>query len=543
MSNPLLAIQDLHVAFRDEESLRAVVNGVSFSIDQGETLALVGESGSGKSVTAQSILRLLPPHKVCYPGGAIRYAGADLLHCSERQLREIRGNRIAMVFQEPMTSLNPLHTLEKQIGEVLRLHKNQSGMAARTRIVELLELVGIDEPASRLRSYPHELSGGQRQRVMIAMALACEPQLLIADEPTTALDVTVQLKILDLLKDLQQRLGMALLLISHDLNLVRRIADRVCVMRDGRIVEQNACEVLFRQPQHAYTQQLLDAEPNQAPVERDEVAAPLLSVENLRVQFSRRGGWLGRRSQPLRAVDGVGFELRRGQTLGVVGESGSGKSTLGLAILRLIDSQGGIRFDGQSLDCLSKRQVRPWRRQIQVVFQDPYGSLSPRMSVAQIIGEGLSIHGIGNAQEREASIIEALREVGLDPQSRHRYPHEFSGGQRQRIAIARALVLKPQLILLDEPTSALDRTVQRQIVELLRRLQQRHGLSYLFISHDLAVVKALSHRLLIMRGGVAVEQGDAAAIFAAPRHPYTRALLEAAFQPPASQSKQGALHV
>ncbi|WP_132719245.1 ABC transporter ATP-binding protein [Pseudomonas aeruginosa] len=468
MSENILEIRDLAVEFLSGEQRQRVVEGVSFDIRQGETLALVGESGSGKSVTAHSILRLLPYSVASHPAGSIHYQGEDLLKLPERRLRGIRGNRIAMVFQEPMTSLNPLHTIEKQLAEVLALHKGLGGAKASARILELLELVGIPEPAKRLKAYPHELSGGQRQRVMIAMALACEPQLLIADEPTTALDVTVQLKILDLLKDLQARLGMSLLLI------------------------------------------------------------------NLRVWFPIRKGVFRRTVDHVKAVDGVNFELPRGQTLGIVGESGSGKSTLGLAILRLLESQGGIRFEGTRLDGLAQHDVRPLRREMQVVFQDPYGSLSPRMCVGEIVGEGLRIHRIGSEAEQEQAIIDALVEVGLDPQTRYRYPHEFSGGQRQRIAIARALVLKPALILLDEPTSALDRTVQRQVVELLRQLQGKYNLTYLFISHDLAVVKALSHQLMVVRHGKVVEQGSAEAVFASPQHPYTQQLLEAAFMAPAS---------
>ena len=527
----LIEIRDLAVEFHANDQVQRAVSGVSFDIRKGETLALVGESGSGKSVTAHSILRLLPYPLARHPSGEIRYGGQDLLHASERTLQGIRGNRIAMIFQEPMTSLNPLQPIEKQIAEVLALHKGLTGAAARERILELLALVGIPEPARRLRALPHELSGGQRQRVMIAMALANEPELLIADEPTTALDVTVQLRILDLLKDLQARLGMAMLLISHDLNLVRRIAHRVCVMQRGCIVEQAACEQLFRQPQHPYTRELLAAEPAGIPVASEQAEA-LLEVKDLRVWFPVRKGLLRRATDHIKAVDGIGFSLPRGQTLGVVGESGSGKSTLGLAILRLIQSQGGIRFHGTDLQGLGRAEVRPLRREMQVVFQDPFGSLSPRMSVEQIVGEGLRIHGIGSEQEQQAAIVAVLREVGLDPDTRHRYPHEFSGGQRQRIAIARALILQPALIVLDEPTSALDRTVQRQVVELLRSLQARHGLTYLFISHDLAVVKALSHQLVVMKQGQVVEQGEAAAIFAAPQHPYTQQLLEAAFMAP-----------
>ncbi|MDZ7888341.1 MAG: ABC transporter ATP-binding protein [Pseudomonas sp.] len=529
----LIEVRDLAVEFVSGDQRQRVVEGVSFDIRKGETLALVGESGSGKSVTAHSILRLLPYPIASHPAGSISYAGQDLLHMSEAKLRGIRGNRIAMVFQEPMTSLNPLHSIEKQINEVLRLHKGLSGKAATARTLELLDLVGIPEPRKRLKAYPHELSGGQRQRVMIAMALANEPQLLIADEPTTALDVTVQLKILELLKDLQARLGMALLLISHDLNLVRRIAHRVCVMQRGKIVEQASCEELFRAPQHPYTQELLGAEPRGEPA-ANPPGATMLSVEDLRVWFPIKKGLLRRTVDYVKAVDGINFSLPQGQTLGIVGESGSGKSTLGLAILRLIGSQGAINFRGEALQGLSQHAIRPFRRQMQVVFQDPYGSLSPRMSVSQIVGEGLQIHGMGTEAEQEQAIIDALLEVGLDPATRHRYPHEFSGGQRQRIAIARALVLKPQLILLDEPTSALDRTVQRQVVELLRSLQSKYNLTYLFISHDLAVVRALSHQLMVVKQGQVIEQGPAEQIFAAPQQTYTRQLLEAAFMAPAS---------
>ena len=528
----LIEIRDLAVEFASGKQRQRVVSNVSFDIRRGETLALVGESGSGKSVTAHSILRLLPYPAASHPSGSIRYAGQDLLNISEAKLRKIRGNRIAMVFQEPMTALNPLHTIERQISEILQLHKGLRGAAARSRVLELLELVGIPDPAKRLKAYPHELSGGQRQRVMIAMALANEPELLIADEPTTALDVTVQLKILELLQELQARLGMALLLISHDLNLVRRIAQRVCVMQRGQIVEQSDCEALFSSPQHAYTRELLGAEPSGEPA-GNVPGDTLLSVADLKVWFPIKKGMLRRTVDHVKAVDGINFNLQQGQTLGIVGESGSGKSTLGLAILRLIASQGAIRFKGHVLDGISQHAVRPLRRQMQVVFQDPFGSLSPRMSVGQIIGEGLRIHKLGNEQEQEQAIIDALLEVGLDPQTRHRYPHEFSGGQRQRIAIARALVLKPELILLDEPTSALDRTVQRQVVELLRTLQQKYNLTYLFISHDLAVVRALSHQLMVIKHGQVVEQGAARSIFSAPQHAYTQQLLEAAYMAPA----------
>ncbi|MDH1263656.1 ABC transporter ATP-binding protein [Pseudomonas sp. GD03944] len=530
-ANNLIEVRNLAVEFVTGEHRQCVVEQVCFDIKRGETLALVGESGSGKSVTAHSILRLLPYPLAQHPSGTIEYAGEDLLKLGEKRLRGIRGNRIAMVFQEPMTSLNPLHCIEKQINEVLALHKGLRGKAATARTLELLELVGIPEPHKRLKAYPHELSGGQRQRVMIAMALANEPELLIADEPTTALDVTVQLKILELLKDLQARLGMSLLLISHDLNLVRRIAHRVCVMQRGKIVEQASCEQLFHAPQHPYTQELLGAEPSGEPVDIP-AGQPLLEVDDLRVWFPIKKGLLRRTVDHVKAVDGINFSLPQGQTLGIVGESGSGKSTLGLAILRLLGSQGDIRFQGQAIDGLAQREVRPLRRQMQVVFQDPFGSLSPRMTVCMIVGEGLRIHGIGTEAEQEQAVIDALLEVGLDPETRHRYPHEFSGGQRQRIAIARALVLKPALILLDEPTSALDRTVQRQVVELLRSLQTKYNLTYLFISHDLAVVRALSHQLMVVKHGRVVEQGPADAIFSAPQHVYTQQLLEAAFMVP-----------
>ena len=542
MAENLIEVRGLAVEFITGAHSQRVVEDVSFDIRKGETLALVGESGSGKSVTAHSILRLLPYPLARHPAGTIIYAGEDLLKADEKRMRGIRGDRIAMVFQEPMTSLNPLHTVGKQINEVLQIHKGLSAKEATARTLELLDLVGIPDPKKRLRAYPHELSGGQRQRVVIAMALANEPELLIADEPTTALDVTVQLKILELLKELQARLGMALLLISHDLNLVRRIAHRVCVMQRGRVVEQAACEALFSAPQHPYTRELLAAEPSGGPVTA-EPAAPLLEVNDLRVWFPIKKGLLRRTVDHVKAVDGVTFSLPKGQTLGIVGESGSGKSTLGLAILRLLGSRGEIRFKELSLETMSQRDVRPLRRQMQVVFQDPFGSLSPRMSVGQIIGEGLNIHGLGSATEQQQAIIEALKEVGLDPESRHRYPHEFSGGQRQRIAIARALVLKPELILLDEPTSALDRTVQRQVVELLRSLQAKYNLTYLFISHDLAVVRALSHQMMVVKQGQVVEQGPAESIFASPKHPYTQQLLESAFMVPvAAQPEEGQAH-
>lgn len=536
-NTPLISIRNLSVAFNQGDSQVTAVHDVSFDIQPGQTLALVGESGSGKSVTAHSILRLLPYPVAHHPCGEIYYDGEDLLKASEKKLRKVRGNRISMIFQEPMSSLNPLHTVERQINEVLALHKGLNKKDARARTLELLTLVGIPDPEKRLASYPHELSGGQRQRVMIAMALANEPELLIADEPTTALDVTVQLKILDLLKDLQQKLGMALLLISHDLNLVRKIAHRVCVMYQGRVVEENDCTTLFSDPRHEYTQQLLAADPSGEPVPVDAGAKEILRVEHLKVWFPIKKGVLKRTVDHVKAVTDISFSLPQGQTLGIVGESGSGKTTLGMALLRLIDSEGLIECNGNRLDNLSQNDVRPLRREFQVVFQDPFGSLSPRMSISQIISEGLEIHRIGTAAEREQMVIQALQEVGLNPDTRHRYPHEFSGGQRQRVSIARALVLKPKLILLDEPTSALDRTVQGQVVELLRDLQQKYNLSYLFISHDLAVVKVLSHQLMVIRQGQVVEQGPAGDIFASPQHDYTRQLLDAAFAIPNTLNK------
>ncbi|MGN2438258.1 ABC transporter ATP-binding protein [Pseudomonas syringae] len=519
MTDALIEIRNLHVAFEGHKAL----HGIDLDIRAGECLALVGESGSGKSVTAHSILQLLPAH-VTQTHGSIRYQGEELIGVRPERLRQIRGDRIAMIFQEPMTSLNPLYTVERQLGETLLLHKGLKGSAARERILELLDLVGIQQARQRLGAYPHQLSGGQRQRVMIAMALACEPLLLVADEPTTALDVTVQRRILTLLKRLQQQLGMALLLISHDLNVVRSIAQRVAVMRAGKIVEQADCATLFTAPRHAYTCQLLAAEPNGRAVPREQ-AKNVLEVDGLKVSFAQGG--IFRRRPSIKAVDGVDLRVQRGKTLGIVGESGSGKSTLGQAILRLIDAQGSIRYEGESLDQLKGRALRPWRSKLQVVFQDPFGSLSPRMSVQQIIEEGLCVHTGLDAPQREAEVIAALQDVGLDPLTRHRYPHEFSGGQRQRIAIARALVLKPDLILLDEPTSALDRTVQKQVVILLRRLQEEHGLTYLFISHDLAVVRALAHDLIVIKDGVVVEAGDTEQLFNCPQHPYTQDLLAA----------------
>ena len=528
--NPiLLEVRDLSVDFGTGGKAVHAVRGVSFDIRRGETVALVGESGSGKSVTALSVLQLLAYPAASHPTGSIRFQGKELVGASTRDLLAVRGNRISMIFQEPMTSLNPLHTIERQVNEVLILHKGLSREAARKRTLELLEQVGIPDAANRLDAYPHQLSGGQRQRVMIAMALANEPDLLIADEPTTALDVTIQAQILKLLKSLQARYGMALLFITHDLGIVRKMADRVCVMTKGQIVEQGPVDEVFDRPQHSYTQHLLSAEPKGRPAAADPAAPEILRLDDLKVHFPIRRGVMRRTVGHVKAVDGVSLALREAHTIGLVGESGSGKSTLGLALLRLERSEGGIWFDGRDLQGLGQRELRPMRREMQIVFQDPFSSLSPRMSVGEIVGEGLEVHGIGTRQEREALIDQVLREVGLDPSSRERYPHEFSGGQRQRISIARALVLKPRLIVLDEPTSALDMSVQAQIVDLLRDLQQRHRLAYLFISHDLKVVRALADEVVVLRHGKVVERGPATQIFEAPQTPYTQALIAAAF--------------
>ncbi|GJD49584.1 putative ABC transporter ATP-binding protein YejF [Methylobacterium crusticola] len=529
MTNPLLSVENLSVAFRQGGRETRAVDGVSFAIAPGETVALVGESGSGKSVTALSLLRLLEGSAEI-PGGRILFKGRDLLALREPEMRAVRGADITMVFQEPMTSLNPLHRIADQIGEVLRLHRGLPEKAARARTLELLRLVGLRDAESRLGAYPHELSGGQRQRVMIAVALACEPDLLIADEPTTALDVTVQAQILDLLADLKARLGMAMLFITHDLGIVRRVADRVCVMLQGRIVEAGPVAEVFARPQHAYTRRLLAAEPRGRgnPVAPD--APTLVEAGPIRVWFPIRQGLLRRTTGHVKAVDGVALRVRAGETLGVVGESGSGKTTLGLALLRLLSSEGPVAYLGQRIDGLSPRAMRPLRREMQVVFQDPYGSLSPRMSVAEIVAEGLLVQKTTRTPaERRAVVSRALADVGLDPAAMDRYPHEFSGGQRQRIAIARAMALDPRFVVLDEPTSALDMSVQAQIVELLRDLQGRRDLGYLFISHDLKVVRALANRVMVMQDGRVVEEGEAEAIFAAPRSAYTRALFAAAF--------------
>ena len=530
MSEPLLTVRDLSVRFNVPGRSVEAVRGVSFEIRKGETLALVGELGSGKSVTALSILQLLPYPMAGHPSGSIRFKDHELVDASERTLRDVRGNQISMIFQEPMTSLNPLHTVEKQIREVLVLHKGLSPAAARARVLELLRLVGIANAEQRLTAFPHELSGGQRQRVMIAMALANEPDLLIADEPTTALDVTIQAQILKLLKDLQERFGMAMLFITHDLGIVGKVSDRLCVMQNGEIVETGPTQRIFDAPQHPYTKRLLEAEPKGEKTPAAMDAPVVMAAANVKVWFPIKKGVLRRTVDYVRAVDGISLTVHEGQTVGVVGESGSGKTTLGMALIRLQSSQGEIDFEGRNIQGLSAKTLRPLRREMQVVFQDPYGSLSPRMSVGQIIEEGLKVHGIGGGEaERDRLVVQALEEVDLDPGTRHRYPHEFSGGQRQRIAIARAMVLKPRFVVLDEPTSALDRSVQAQIVDLLRELQRRHKLAYMFISHDLRVVRSLSDYVIVMRDGVVVEQGTTDKIFHEPQEAYTKALMAAAF--------------
>ncbi|QGG92784.1 dipeptide ABC transporter ATP-binding protein [Agrobacterium sp. MA01] len=530
MTEPLLSVRDLSVAFHQGGRESLAVDRVSFDIQRGEIVALVGESGSGKSVSAASVLKLLPYPAASHPSGQILFDGRDLMTASEPELRAVRGNDITMIFQEPMTSLNPLHSIERQIGEILALHQGLEGAPARARVLELLHQVGIREPEKRLTAFPHELSGGQRQRVMIAMALANRPKLLIADEPTTALDVTVQAQILELLGRLKSEHGMSMLFITHDLGIVRKFADRVCVMTKGKIVEAGAVEDIFERPQHAYTKKLLASEPRGEPPVLDETKPVVMQGKDIRVWFPIKAGFLRRTVDHVKAVDGVDLTLRAGQTLGVVGESGSGKTTLGLALSRLISSKGRISFIGKDIDAFSYSEMRPLRDRLQIVFQDPFGSLSPRMSVGEIIAEGLKVHEKQlTADERDSRVAWALEEVGLDPATRWRYPHEFSGGQRQRIAIARAMVLKPRFVMLDEPTSALDMTVQAQVVDLLRDLQAKHDLAYLFISHDLKVVKALANELIVMRGGKVVETGPAAEVFAAPKADYTRALMAAAF--------------
>ncbi len=523
----VLQVRDLSVTFRQEGQTVRAVRGVSFEVGRGETVALVGESGSGKSVTALSTVALLPDSAEL--SGSILYKGREMLGADAATLHEVRGNDISFIFQEPMTSLNPLHTLEKQLAESLAIHQGLTGAAARARILELLHRVGIPEAESRLGAYPHQLSGGQRQRVMIAMALANGPDLLIADEPTTALDVTIQAQILDLLGGLKRAEGMSLLFITHDLGIVRRFADRVCVMQSGAIVEQGDTASILSRPQHPYTRKLLAAEPGGRPEPVPPGAPEILRTEGLRVWFPIQRGFLRRTVGHVKAVNAASLAVRAGETVGIVGESGSGKTTLALALMRLVSSQGPVVFQGRDIQGWKSRALRPLRRDMQVVFQDPYGSLSPRMTVEQIVAEGLSVHGDGGG-DRGEMVATALREVGLDPSMMSRYPHEFSGGQRQRIAIARAMILKPRLLVLDEPTSALDMTVQVQIVDLLRELQRRHGLGYIFISHDLRVVRALAHHVIVMQRGDVVEQGEAAQVFEAPRSEYTRTLMAAAFE-------------
>ncbi len=528
---PILEVRDLRVAFRQDGAESVAVRGISYAVGRGETVALVGESGSGKSVTALSTVSLLGDSAAL--SGSVRYNGEEMVGATEKRLRAVRGNDISFIFQEPMTSLNPLHTLEKQLAESLLLHQGLTGAKARARILELLDKVGIQDPESRLGSYPHQLSGGQRQRVMIAMALANGPELLIADEPTTALDVTIQAQILELLADLKRDMGMSMLFITHDLGIVRRIADRVCVMKDGEIVEHGPTAEIFRNPQHPYTRMLLSAETAGEPAPVPADAEVVAETDRLRIWFPIQRGLLRRTVGHVKAVNAASFTVREGETVGVVGESGSGKTTLALAVMRLISSDGPILFLGNDIQGLRSKALRPLRRDMQIVFQDPYGSLSPRMSIEEIIAEGLSVHGTEPGRDRRQMVAEIMEEVGLDPGTMHRYPHEFSGGQRQRIAIARAMILQPRLVVLDEPTSALDMTVQVQIVELLRRLQERHRLAYIFISHDLKVVRALSHKIMVMRHGDVVETGPAAEIFDAPREAYTRELMRAAMAVPA----------
>ena len=531
MTSPLLSVRDLSVAFEQGGKVSTAVDHISFDIAKGETVALVGESGSGKSVSALSVLKLLPYPPASHPSGQILFGGSDLIAKSEKQLRQVRGNKITMIFQEPMTSLNPLHTIERQVGEILKLHQGLRDAAARKRTLELLHEVGIREPEKRLQAYPHQLSGGQRQRVMIAMALANEPELLIADEPTTALDVTVQAQILELLARLKEKNGMSMLFITHDLGIVRKIADRVCVMTRGKIVETGPTREIFANPQHEYTRHLLAAEPKGKPPKADLSAETVMQGEDIKVWFPIKQGFFRTTVDHVKAVDGIDVTVRAGQTLGVVGESGSGKTTLGLALSRMISSEGKIHFNGRDIDRLSFNDMRPLRRELQIVFQDPFGSLSPRMSVAEIIAEGLGIHEPKlTARERDKRVIDVLHEVGLDAETRHRYPHEFSGGQRQRIAIARAMVLNPRFVMLDEPTSALDMSVQAQVVDLLRNLQAKHNLAYLFISHDLKVVRALANDVIVMRNGRIVEYGPSEQIFERPQSDYTKALLSAAFR-------------
>ncbi|MFM2580988.1 microcin C ABC transporter ATP-binding protein YejF [Vibrio fortis] len=525
MNNTVLTIENLSVGFGRKNAIEQITHNVSLSINKGETLALVGESGSGKSVTANSVLKLLPKGSSHYLTGRVNFAGTDILSCSERQLRGIRGGRIGMIFQEPMVSLNPLHKVGKQLVETLAIHRGMRTNKAQALAVEWLSKVGIRNPNQKINAYPHELSGGERQRVMIAMALINEPELLIADEPTTALDVSVQAQILDLLKDLQQELGMAMLFITHDLSIVRKIADRVAVMKDGELVEEGECVSLFSTPKHPYTKKLIDSDPKGLPVPITADASSLLNVEQLKVWFPITGGLFKRTISYVKAVTDMQFDLKQGHSIGLVGESGSGKSTTGMAILKLVESEGSIQYDGNQIQGLNRQEMLPYRSRMQVVFQDPFSALNPRMSVAQVIGEGLRVHQELDEAELDQRICEVMKEVDLDPATRHRYPNEFSGGQRQRIAIARALVLKPEFILLDEPTSSLDRTVQAQVLELLKSLQEKYQLTYLFISHDLNVVKSLCHYTIVMKAGEVIEKGETERLFSNPRHEYTQQLV------------------
>ncbi|WP_298429854.1 ABC transporter ATP-binding protein [uncultured Jannaschia sp.] len=530
----LLEVRDLRIAFRQDGVTTEAVRGVSFTVEKGETVALVGESGSGKSITALSTVSLLPDS--AQVSGSVTYDGAQMIGADEAELRRVRGNDVSFIFQEPMTSLNPLHTIEKQLAESIRLHQGLEGDAVRAKILDLLDKVGIQDAESRLPSYPHQLSGGQRQRVMIAMALANGPELLVADEPTTALDVTIQAQILELLADLKREEGMSMLFITHDLGIVRRFADRVCVMEKGVIVETGPVAEIFDRPQHPYTRKLLAAEPTGRPDPVPADAPEIVSTEHLKVWFPIQKGLLKRTAGYVKAVNDATLSVRAGETVGIVGESGSGKTTLALAIMRLISSEGAITLEGRRIDGLKSKALRPLRQAMQIVFQDPYGSLSPRMTVAEIVAEGLKLHDTGDTRPHRDQVAEILTEVGIDPAAMDRYPHEFSGGQRQRIAIARAMILRPKLVVLDEPTSALDQTVQVQVVELLRDLQAKYGLAYLFISHDLKVVRALSHKVMVMKRGDVVESGDAAQIFDAPADPYTRALMAAAFDLKAAEA-------
>jgi len=535
--NRLLEIENLSVSFGRGAGTVEAVRKVSLRINKKETVALVGESGSGKSVTALSVMQLLPYPLAYHPNGSIKFRGEELIGAPDHRMRALRGNDISMIFQEPLSSLNPLHSIERQIAEVLLIRKKISPSKARERVLELLSLVNLESASGRLSSLPHEFSGGQQQRIMIAMALANNPDLLIADEPTTALDVTIQAQVLNLMRDLQQKLGMSLLFITHDLGIVRRMADSVCVMHKGLIVEHGPTTKVLHEPTHPYTKHLLDSEPKGGPNSVSDSSSSVIKGDNIKVWFPIKKGILRRVTGHIKAVDGISVHVKQGQTLGVVGESGSGKSSLGRALLRLEHSEGGIYFNGKNIQGLKFRELRPLRREMQIVFQDPYGSLSPRLSVSQIIEEGLLVHGLGGTIENRQNLIQkVLEEVGLEPEIQSRYPHEFSGGQRQRIAIARALVLKPKFIVLDEPTSALDMSVQAQIIELLRNLQERHNIAYLFISHDLKVVRALSHDIIVMKQGRVVEMGPAAEIIKKPNEPYTQALMAAAFRMEANET-------